>query len=733
MVPDLRSILAQAVEHHQAGRLDAAVSCYYQALAFDPELASAHYNLANALYAQGKLKDAEASYRRVLALKPNLAMAHNNLGALLLGQDRLDEAVACHRAALALQPDYAEAFNNLGAALCRQGALDEGESAIRRALALKPDFAGALDNLAILLQNQGRWDEAIPVFRRLLQIRPEDIEGLNGLASALATRGDAVGALEAIHRSLRLKETASARRIFVDIVKPLHWTGDNREIRHFMARALAEPWARPGELAGTAASLIKQHAQIGASVKRAVQAWPRSLPAADLFGPDGVHPFSVDALLLALLTSAQNTDIELERFLTLARRVLLAAAENNDAADAGLTFYAALARQCFINEYVHFQDDEEFRRVSAMRDAVTASLETGAEIPALQLLAVAAYFPLHALSGAERLLDRSWPEPISAVLLQQVREPQTEVALRAALPSLTPIANATSRLVQSQYEENPYPRWVRMPPVEKASNIAGYLRQKFPLAPFQPGPDRDVAEFLSAGCGTGQMALEMAQGFAAHVLAVDLSLASLGYARRKALELGLTGIEFAQADILELGATGRRFDVIECSGVLHHMADPFAGWRSLLSLLNPGGFMLVALYSEKARQGIVEARRYIAEKGYSPSPGDIRRCRQDLLDMDPKREFGTAFGDFFGTSSCRDLQFHVQEQRTSLPAIAGFLDDNALTFLGFETDRATLEAYKQRFPGDSAATDLKNWDAFENDKPDTFARMYVFWVQKTPG
>jgi Flp pilus assembly protein TadD/SAM-dependent methyltransferase len=733
LAPDLRSILAQAVEHHQAGQLDAAIACYRQALAFDPDLASAHYNLGNALCALGKLEEAEASYRRVLALKPNLAVAHNNLGALLLGQDRLDEAVACHRAALALQPDYAEAFGNLGAALCRQGALEEGEAAIRHALALKPDFTMALDNLAVLLKNQGRWDEAIAVFRRLLQIRPDDIEVLNGLASALAARGDAVGALEAIHRSLRLRETASARRIFVDIVKPINWTGDNREVRHFMARALAEPWARPGELAGTAASLIKQDARIGAWVKRAVQDWPRSLAAADLFGPDGAHPFSGDALLLALLTSAQNTDIELERFLTLGRRVLLKAAEDNDAADAGLVFYAALVRQCFINEYVHFQDDEEFRRVSAMRDAVTVSLETGAEIAALQLLAVAAYFPLHALSGAARLLDRSWPEPISAVLLQQVREPQMEAALRAALPSLTPIEDATSRLVQSQYEENPYPRWVRMPPVEKASSITLYLRQKFPLAPFQPAPDRDVAEFLSAGCGTGQMALELAQGFAAHVRAVDLSLASLGYAKRKALEFGLTRIEFAQADILELGATDRRFDLIECSGVLHHMSDPFAGWRSLLSLLNPGGFMLVALYSEKARRGVVEAQRYIAEGGYSPSSDDIRRCRQDLLDMDPERTVGTDFGDFFGTSSCRDLLFHVQEQRTSIPAIAAFLDDNALTFLGFETDRATLEAYKRRFPGDPAATDLKNWEAFENDKPDTFARMYVFWVQKQPG
>ena len=764
MTPDVRSILAQAVGHHQAGRLGAAAASYCQALALAPDLAAAHYNLGNVLYALGKLDEADASYRRALALQPDLAAAHNNLGGLLLARGRMDEALASYRAALALQPDYAEALNNLGAALCRQGALDEGEGAIRRALALKPSLASAYDNLGMLLRERGRhaeaeasvrhalalapefpnalaslglmlreqWrlEEAIDVYRRLLQVRPGDMDGLNGLASALAARGDTAGALEAIQQSLRIEETANTKRIFVEIVKPLRWTSDNRGARDLMARALREAWARPSELAGSCAGLVKQDARIGAAVARAAKAWPRSLKAGELFGSDGAKPFADDALLLALLTSAQNTDIELERFLTLARLVLLDAAQSDAANDAGLEFYAALACQCFINEYVFFQDEAEIHRAGKLRDVVTAALDSGARISPLQLLAVAAYIPLHSISGAVRLLDRQWPGPLSALLLQQVREPREEAALRTAIPRLTPIADATSRLVQEQYEENPYPRWVRMPRIERATTIARYLRRKFPLASFQASNGSDSVEFLSAGCGTGQLALEIAQGLEARVLAVDLSLSSLGYAKRKALELGLSEIEFAQADILALGTTGRRFDIVECSGVLHHMADPLAGWRALLSLLNPGGFMLVALYSEAARQGIVEARRFIAEKGYGTSAGDIRRCRQDLLEVDAQRKLGTGFGDFFGTSSCRDLLFHVQERRMTSPAIAAFLRDNDLTFLGFETDGATLQAYRRRFPDDPAATNLQQWNLFENEKPDTFARMYVFWMQK---
>jgi hypothetical protein len=81
-------------------------------------------------------------------------------------------------------------------------------------------------------------------------------------------------------------------------------------------------------------------------------------------------------------------------------------------------------------------------------------------------------------------------------------------------------------------------------------------------------------------------------------------------------------------------------------------------------------------------------------------------------------------------SSCRDLLFHAHEQRMRLPDIAAFLRENGLTFLGFETDDATIQAYRQRFPEDRAATDLDHWHAFETDNPETFSGMYVFWIQK---
>ena len=128
------------------------------------------------------------------------------------------------------------------------------------------------------------------------------------------------------------------------------------------------------------------------------------------------------------------------------------------------------------------------------------------------------------------------------------------------------------------------------------------------------------------------------------MLAIDISRTSLAYARRKTRALGLTNIEYGQADILKLASLGRHFDVIETVGVLHHLADPAAGWRLLLSLLRPNGLMLVGLYSATARQSLAAARAFIAERGYTPTAEDIRACRQELMQrhgMPPFRDFSS--------------------------------------------------------------------------------------------
>jgi SAM-dependent methyltransferase len=277
-----------------------------------------------------------------------------------------------------------------------------------------------------------------------------------------------------------------------------------------------------------------------------------------------------------------------------------------------------------------------------------------------------------------------------------------------------------SRSVRQQYEENPYPRWVKPALPQQHTLLAGR----------QPGQIPDV---LIAGCGTGLSAITFAQQAPdARILAIDLSFASLGYAKRMAGALGFDNIEFAQADITRAAAIGRSFDFIDVSGVLHHLGDPWQGWRALLTLLRPGGVMQVGLYSKLARQNVVAARALIAERGYRPIPEDIRRCREEILAAADGSLLKSAstFSDFFTTNECRDLIFHVQEHQMTLPDIKAFLAENGLQFTGFVLDPATQQQFATRFPESSAMLDLDRWHVFETQASATFAKMYQFFVRK---
>ena len=88
--------------------------------------------------------------------------------------------------------------------------------------------------------------------------------------------------------------------------------------------------------------------------------------------------------------------------------------------------------------------------------------------------------------------------------------------------------------------------------------------------------------------------------------------------------------------------------------------------------------------------------------------------------------------DFFSLSNCRDLLFHVQEQRFTLPQIEQALKSLQLNFLGFEMeDRRTLSRFRESHPDRDCLTSLSLWHEFELDNPDTFRGMYLFWCQKS--
>lgn len=604
-----------------------------------------------------------------------------------------------------------------------------------RAIEHVPDFMDAHVNLCGVLIVMSRFADAARHCEQILAHDPHLVAAYIHLGVARIGMDDVGGAFAAAKNALRIAETPETRMLFAQCLQNLPAIPDcDADTRSWLTRAIEVPWGRANEFVRHGIAIVKADATLGGCVARAAAAWPQLPPAAEFYGETGLQTLAHDPLLRAMLENTRLADIDMERFLTAARRHLLAAAIANDPGGAnGLDFYCALARQCFINEYVYALSDAEREQSDALRTRLIAALAADSPIPEMWVAAVAAYGPLHTIAESDRLLRRSWSARVDALLTQMVREPAAEKLLRDRIPALTTVEDDVSLLVQKQYEQNPYPRWIKTAPSSNGSDINSQLRRQFPHARLNDIGKRGGVDLLVAGCGTGQQLIDIAARFTGvRVLAIDLSLPSLSYAKRKTDEFGLRNIEYGRADILKLKDMGRDFDAIDSAGVLHHLADPIVGWNVLISLLRPNGAMRIALYSEIARQHVVAGRKFVSERGYRDTSDDIRRFRQDVLALpadDPVRLL-TKSGDFFSTSDCRDLVFHVQEHRFTLQQIKVFLAASGLHFLGFDIGQSILNRYRANFPEDPAAADLDRWHAFEKVNPWTFGGMYQFWVQK---
>ncbi|MFQ5756258.1 MAG: tetratricopeptide repeat protein [Acidiferrobacterales bacterium] len=752
--------LNQALAHHQAGRLKEAEALYREVLAREPEHADAlhllgvltaqngnpqgavalieqaidlnprvpeyYNNLGEAFRALNQLQKAIAAYDNALALKPDSGEAHNNRGLALQAQGHLQQATSAYLQALALLPADPEVLSNLGTALKDQGKLDEAITVLRRALALAPGHAEAHNNLGATLERQRQLPDAIAAYRQAIALEPSLAEAHLNLGVALEATGQIAQAVDAYRHALQLRpEMIDAWRGIVAALRSLDPTRYEPALEADLKACFAAPQANPQYLVHLAANQLKHKHRIA----------DRLSTAEDLSAL--LAELGSDELLLTLLEKTLSADRALEQALMAMRRwLLLTYHDGAKLRPSHLALAVALGQQCFSNEFVLDSGADEAEIVERLAIRCAQWVEQGAwHAPALEhsLALIALYRPLFGMPFATTLNARAlaaWTKPIRPLIERALKEPLEEVTIEHAIESLGEIEDATSKAVRAQYEEHPYPRWVDLPH-PRTVDLATFLRHEFPHfspPPFFRGPIR----MLVAGCGSGQQPIAVArQRPETDILAVDLSRRSLAYAMRMARKLDVTNIRFLQADILTLPRLQQRFQVIECSGVLHHMAAPLRGWRILADLLVPGGVMRIGLYSERARQPIVAARRRIRELGLTPAPADIKAFRKRILSgQEPVLDELTESKDFYSISTCRDLLFHVNEHRFTLPQIRQALDELGLEFIGFELEILELKRhYDELFPENAQRDDLMAWEQFEQLNPRAFAGMYTFWCQ----
>lgn len=656
----------------QCGRRDEGMPLLARAAQLAPDNALYRQNYGLLLAEAGELAAAEEQFLKILRANPASAAAHNYLGMTRQRLGRFDEAIAAYREALRLAPRDAGAANNLGFCLFERGDFEGAAEWLRLSLAAAPGNAMAHSNLGNVLRAVGQPQAALESYRSAVRLAPRFADAHHNLALTLRDLGDARGALAAAREAVRCApEREALWQLLADLLARVRFSAWDAALAEDCERLFSRTQAEVQHCAEAVLGLVRA-------------------------GPRG-------RLFLLLLEHAIVADAAFEAELTALRRELLLAPQS-------LELACALAQQCFMNEYLWPESAAETQAVERLLSSAATPLE---------LATLAMYRPIAGRAkpcGAGEAFERMWR--------RQVDEPQAEAALRASIPALTGVEDDVSRRVQAQYEAHPYPRWHRAPATAPFP-LPRMLRSLFPhLGELHAS---EAPEVLIAGCGTGRHAAITAQ-LQPHgrVLAVDISRASLAYAMRRCSELGLHNVRFAQADILQLGDRQERFDLVECAGVLHHMKDPLEGWRALLSLLKPGGFMKIGLYAELGRQGIAAARE--AVRGL-----DVREARARIFALPaghPARCV-TTIRDFYSASGTRDLVLHVQEHRFTLEGLAQAIGALGLEFLGFEfEDKGVLREYRTSYPDDPAATSFGNWAAFEAAHPDTFSAMYQFWVRR---
>ena len=706
------------------GKLEEAIEACYKALDIKPDYAEAYTNMGVALKGQGKLEEAIEAFSKSLAIKPNYAEAYNNMGVTLKEQGKLEEAIEAYNKTLSLKPDYTAAYNNMGVALNQKGKLEAAIEAYNKALSLKPDYTEANYNMGNALKEQGKLEEAIEAFNKALSLKPDYAEAWNNMGVALQEQGKLEEAIKACNKALSLKpDFAEAWNNMGNALEGIRFSKPVEDLPELIIQLLDKKiCVMPSAICPAATSLIKLNLEFHVLLESYMaNQLERSLE-------ETIISLSKVPLLLKMMQVCPLSDLEIESLFTWLRSEILNNISQLSHSDENLTFLSTLALQCYTNEYIYSQLDEETHALKKLESDVLNILDDGKQPPALAVACLACYKALH---------DYSWhhllhiTDDLEELAKRQIFEFQQENILRTEMPVLCEIKDGVSSKVREQYEEYPYPRWVQLqiPMVARPIyEIAKYSNLKIVDHKIFESMEPQI---LIAGCGTGYHSIQTATRFKdCNVLAIDLSLSSLAYAKRKTEELGIKNIQYMQADILDIAKLGRQFDIVESFGVLHHMKNPMAGWKVLNGCLRLSGLMMVSLYTELSRQHIVKMRQEVQQENIKADHDGMRYFRRKIIESEKEHHRRILSSpDFFSLGPLRDLIFNIQEHRFTMLQIKKCLASLSLEFCGFEANEI-VNRFKTTNLGSGDPYDLVKWHSFEIENPYTFARTDGFWCQK---
>ena len=457
-----------------------------------------------------------------------------------------------------------------------------------------------------------------------------------------------------------------------------------------------------------------------------------------------IDQLAEDSFLLDCLANDYFADPEIETFVTeIRRQVLLVSARDLQIHDIYFNLYQVFCIQSYLTDFVLYRAPEEDKIITQLETILSGHIsEDELQIrdiaPILLLLSM--YKPLLETPAAALLKNLELddlPEYLHTAFSLTVLEPLDLDRRESGIENAGSI-HPDSAAVAEQYGKFPYPRHPRLGYLPAPVNYRGRNPHLDDTQLKRCVLDENPLEILVAGCGTGFQAAQIALScMNASVTGIDISRRSLAYADRLRESYEIDNLSLLQADITNLPEalpTGQSFfHVVECVGVLHHLADPEAGLTQLLKMLKPGGFINLGLYSEIARQPVQTIRELNEKIHMSPGTENIRQFRRQFMTskLDDSMRAVLGMRDFYTMNGCKDLLFNKVEHCFTIPRIKSLLEQHNLKFIGFHFGGPMAEQiYYKMFPEERSLRVLDNWQLLEEKFPDTFRQMYRFHCQK---
>jgi SAM-dependent methyltransferase len=237
--------------------------------------------------------------------------------------------------------------------------------------------------------------------------------------------------------------------------------------------------------------------------------------------------------------------------------------------------------------------------------------------------------------------------------------------------------------VRDFYERMPYPAPVATLEQDKVLYANPEHRRAHFHLMWPAEPSREDLEILIAGCGTSQAARYALRHPDARITAIDVSETSLRHTRDLQRKYNLENLELHQLPVERVQELGRCFDLVVCTGVLHHLPDPDLGLRALRDVLSPRGAMRVMVYARYGRAGISMMQDYCRLLGITISEDDLRGLGATLEALPADHPISGVLRrakDFRRPEAMADALLHPQDRAYTVPELCGWLDRCGVSF-----------------------------------------------------